>query len=403
MVMLGNAVVSLADTRFFTDNSSLRHVAARTGLPNQISGSNTQSGWRCWNYNYVPCASLRIYFANFYVASTTSGIETGAGGPLTVRVSVEYPRGTFTALQTALIADGSYGYVDVPVTIPAFAWYRINGDFNYLSGGRVLSSGWSNAADRSNGDEYQVGATGYGNAQNDNVLGSGPVAAVFPAAVLAISNRRVWAALGDSIAAGVNDTIADTAGGRGILGRSLARLGPNLNYGVPGDKVSTIATSSANRIALLQLAGTEGVILEAGVNDLFSGSRTSAQVLADRATIRGLMPGALWLDTTITPATTSTDNWQTATNQTTFGAASNTQRTTFNDALRAGTALAQGSIGTIDIAALVETAPSNNAGPVLNGGVWIPGLIGYTDGNHPNSRCCEQLEPLVTRALLSRR
>jgi len=384
----------------YTQTLAMRHIAARTGIPNTISGSNTQAGFRTWNYNYVSCTSLRIWFANYYINSTVLGVETPAGGPLTVRISIEYPKGTYTPVYSTVIPDGDNGYVDVPVSIPAFAWYRINGDQNYLVTGRVLSSGWSNSMDRSNGDEYQVGPSGYNHIVDGSVLGSGSVAGVYPTAICAMSSLPVIAAVGDSIVAGVNDATADASGGRGILGRGLTDLGPHMNMGVPGDRAQYFATLGTKRVALMLAAGVTTAILELGVNDIMNASRTSANLLADRATIRALLPGVTWFDTTITPATTSSDNWQTATNQTTTGAGANTQRTTFNDALRAGSVLTS---RIIDIAASVETSAANNVGPVLNGGVWIPGLIGFTDGTHPHSRCNEMLAPIVSRAIAFRR
>lgn len=382
--------------------ATLRHVAARSGLPMQISGSNTQAGFRTWNVNYTQVRWMRIYFANFYASSAVSGVETPAGADMTLRCAVEYPRGKFTSITTTVIPDGGIGYVDISVSIPAFAIYRICGDINYPAAGRVVSSGWANNCDRGNGDEYQVGPSGYGHITDGTVLGSGGSGGIYPLAVLAYSKIPVWSAIGDSITAGVNDTISCASGGRGLFGRALSRIGPHLNMGLPGDRATWFTTNSVRRMEIMRIAGVSRAVLALGVND-FANSRTSANVLADRTSIRALAPSWTWIDATVTPSTTSTDNWQTAANQTVTSAGVNTQRTTFNDALRSGTAMLSGSSGTIDLASMVETSTTNERGPILNGGVWIPGMVGYTDGVHPSSTGVEQIDPYVHRALSARR
>lgn len=383
----------------FASAAGLKQVTNRVAVPMQRSGTNTQSGWRSWQISYVAVTSLRIYLPNFYVLS---GVETACGGVQIARISVEYPRGTFTPIQTVSIPDFSYGYVDVPVNIPPFTWFRINGDMNYAAGGFVPAVGWTNACDRGGGDEYSVGAAGYGHTQDDTVLGSGNASSMHPLLVLAQSNRLVWGVIGDSIAAGVNDAQSDPNGGRGLVGRALAEIGPHVNFGCPGDQAVLYAAGSTLRNQLMQLSGMTKAFLELGVNDFFTGSRTSTNVLTDRQTIRNQYPGVTFYDTTITPATTTTDNWQTAVNQTTTSATPNTNRIAFNDSLRAGTALGQGSLGTLDIAAEVETSSGNQYGPVIDGGVWIPGIVGYSDGVHPNSNGYIRTNNAARRFLVNR-
>lgn len=91
-------------------------------------------------------------------------METGSGGDATFNVSVEYPRGSWAAVQTVVITSNTTGYVDVPVTIPAFAHYRITGDETVAGGGNVFFSNWSSILDLGAGDEYLLGAGGIGHA-----------------------------------------------------------------------------------------------------------------------------------------------------------------------------------------------------------------------------------------------
>lgn len=380
---------------------TVRQVTNRTAIPSTKSGGSVNSGWRAWQMSFVPISAIQIIIANFYVSSTTSGVETGAGGVLNCYLSVEYPKGTFTRItwnggsQFGVIADNSYGATDLfPLgfTIPAFAKFRIAGYNVYPSGGTVLSQNWSNNCDRSGGDEYQTGA-GVDNTMNSTVMGSALVGGHLPSAVMALSDRGVWATISDSIGAGVNDMTFDPSGGRGLFGRSLAKMGPNLNMGIPGDQATQYAVNSTRRRAIMAAAGMTSAILELGVNDL-NNARTSAQLLADRVTIRGFFPGVSVFDTTITPSTTSSDGFKTAANQTVTNAGNNTQRTTFNDSLRATPPAT--SAGIIDIAQVVETSTASELIPVLNGGVWLPGYVGPTDGIHPSSKGYMASEPLIT-------
>lgn len=397
---IGNLVGTLnGDTRGFTATTTVRQVTNRTTLFNQISGSNTLSGWRSWQISYVPIKALQIAIANWYV---NSGVETGTGGTMTVPLYVEYPHGTWTPIfqngAAMVIANGATGVTDLtPINIPAFTPFRISGSFTMGAAGRVPSCGWTNTCDRGNGDEYAVGAGTTGHEQDDTVLGTGLASAVQPQAVMALSNRDVWCSLGDSIAAGVNDFAASPDGGRGMFGRSLAKLGPQLNYGCPGDQAVKYVAGNALRLALMQLAGANNIICELGVNDIFTAARTSAQLLADRATIAGLLSSASWYQTTITPNTTSSDNWQTATNQASPNSGDSAVRITFNDALRNSTSLPYQRL--IDIASRVETATTNQVGPVVDGGVWIPGLVGFSDGVHPSSNGYEVISGLVDQLL----
>jgi len=196
------------------------------------------------------------------------------------------------------------------------------------------------------------------NTMNATVLGGGPAVAWMPLYVLASSNRRVVALIGDSIAAGVNDSTLDPSGGRGLLGRAMAQSGPHLNYGVPGDRAQWYVGNSVLRRAAIAAAGATHGFLQLGVNDYGAGARTSAQMLADRSTIRGLLPSLQIFDTTLTPACNSTDGFRTATKQTPSGSSSNGNRVTFNNTLR--TTVQTGSVGVLDVALYAETSPIVN-------------------------------------------
>lgn len=361
--------IGYTDPRLVSAPPTIRQVTSRVGISNQISGSGTRQGWRSWQFSYVPLTALKVCRWNGYTNGSSggvSGVETGAGGVLTSKMTVEYPYGTFTTLtwssaSSGTIADNTVGCTDLTAlgfTLPAFTWFRIAGDDQYLSGGRVVSSSWSNVTDRAGGDEYQVNTT-QDNTGNDTVMGTGIAQSVFPQLVLGQSDRKVWAVVGDSITAGVNDIILDPSGGRGLLGRSLAKLGPHLNYGVPGDRASYYVSNSTVRRSLITTGAATAYIDELGVNDVNAGAATSSAILASRASIAALT-GLSTLDryeTTITPITNiytaGGANYATAGGQTPSATSVNTNRIAFNQTMR--TAKIPSLIAVIDVASMVES------------------------------------------------
>ena len=103
----------------------------------------------------------------------------------------------------------------------------------------------------------------------------------------------------------------------------------------------------------------------------------------------------------VTPQTSSTDTFKTAAQQSVSAAGTNSQRLALNAALRGG--MQPGSTGLIDVAALLETSPAYEHGPVQDGGVWLPRYIAGSDGTHPNSLGAMAVKPLVQGALTMRR
>ncbi len=471
--------------------ATVRQITSRVALPGVISGSNTQDGWRAWQMAYDPVSALEVCFYNGYIPS--GGVETGSGGTATYRVYVEYPHGTWTTLTwggagSGTVANNSTGCTDLTslgFTIPPYTRFRITGDVSIPSG-HVVSSGWSNVCDRANGDEFLLGASGYGHGQDDTVLGASTpnnaAQCYYPALVMGYTDKSVWGLVGDSIANGVNDMASDPSGARGLYGRAMAVLGPHINYGVSGDQsgLYSVSANSTNRTALLAQGGATSILLQLGVNDIFTASKTADQLVTTNNTIVSNLQAAIpnihvyWV--TITPSTTSTDGFATTANQTTSSVNSNNRRTQYNDFLRgyaaagwtstctlnsttavtgctslpvttvapgmnvtgtgiaasttisavnltAGTitlsqnaTLSQSSTltllwpsmtstfptsaaGIVDVARLLEGASYQSAGPVNNGGVWLAGYAGQTDGLHCNLSCDYLAQPPMTNML----
>lgn len=399
--LAGKALAQNADPRVRSATSSLRQIGNRVGIFNQKSGSNTRAGFRTWQVNYVAAAPV-VCFWNGYSNSALSGVETGTGGVMSLKLYLEYA-GVVTPLTwggaaTSSIANNAIGCTDTaPITIPAYAKYRLCGDMQMGSGGTVPSSGWSNSADPGNGDEYQVG-TSADFCATGTALAKTAATAIYPQLVLGQSDRTVWAAIGDSIVAGVNYTQPQVSGGRGILA-AMAEAAPVLNYGLPGDRATWYATNSAIRRQMIGMAGATSAVLELGINDITSG-RTAAQLLADRATIRGLLPSLTFYETTVMPTASSSDTptFKTTANQTVAGSSS--VRTSFNGSLRGGVS---GVAGVLDFAAEVETSTSVPQGTSLDGGAWLPECMVGGDGTHPIEQCERQRIAPIVRAMQATR
>lgn len=399
--LAAKALTQNADPRIRSAGSSLRQIGNRVGIFNQKSGSNVRAGFRTWEVNYTSAQPI-VCFWNGFTNSALSGVETGTGGVMNMRLYIEYA-GTTTPLTwggaaTSAIPSNSIGCTDpAPITVPAFAKYRLCGDMQMGSGGTVPSSGWSNAADTGGGDEYQTGTTS-DYCASGTALAKTAATAVYPVLVLGQSDRTVWAAVGDSIVAGVNYLQPQISGGRGILA-AMAEGAPILNYGVPGDRAAWYVANSTVRRQLIATGGAIAAVLELGINDVTSG-RTSAQVLADRATIRALLPGLAMYETTLMPTASSSDSpaFKTTAGQTEAG--SSAQRKAFNNALRGGVA---GVAGVLDFAAEVETSTATPQGTSLDGGVWLPECMVGGDGTHPSEQCERQRIAPLLRALQATR
>lgn len=399
-----DAVAALADPRRNKPSASLRQVTARVGFPNAISGGNATAGGRISTFSFVPLDSIQLAFHNGYSNSAVSSVETGAGSACTMFCSVEYPAGTFTQITWAgaasgVIPDNETGFTDIvklPFTIPAYARFRIAMYQVWSGAGRSVSHSYSNCLDRANGDEYNSPSGNNYTMVSTPYTGTGSNnSAIMPALVLGYSNKIVYGVAGDSISRGVGDlpTPVPMMGG-GLFARAMAATGPYINMAVPGERADRYILNSAKRRAIMAAGGMDRAFLQLGINDGSAG-RTSAQILADRVTIRGLL-GVPVYDTTLTPNTSSSDAY--VANQT--PKTGEADRLAVNVALRAGVGLT-GCFGVIDTAAPVETDTATQSAPVLGGGLWIQRYAYGTgaDGIHPTNAAHEAITPIILRFL----
>lgn len=356
--------------------SFLRQVATRTIIPNTINNTLFWKQNRRQHIASVAITSLQAVFADFFVNSNTAGftqfIEAGPGAATSITASVEYPAGTFTQIKFSASATGSIPNNSmlvsdaVAISIPKGASFYIN-QWEHNTGGILYTT--YGVSPFFTGDFFQFGSTALTDQTMTGISSStSPGVFVLSSAVALIAQTTAKSVLiiADSRGQGVND-VPDAALDVGELARSIGPSAAYINAGISGDFAQGFLTSNANRVALG--AYVSEIYIQLGVNDFFNFTRSSSQLVADRASIAALYPGKPAYQTTIMDETGSSDGWTSAT-QTQNNASANTIRIAFNSTVRAG---ATGFTGFADLTSVTETA--------LASGLWnFPGWT--TDGVH---------------------
>lgn len=334
-----------------TVDEYLGAIGTRTCQPNVRHATNKQIMAHTRHFHRDAGDTLRICLPNFIVTTTSStptgtGQEAGGGGVMTYTAAYEAPDGTrypFTfngGAASGDAPDGSWVWTD-DLTVPPFK----PGDMYTLhyygnTTGRIVYQSiatLSQGIDQASGDAMRVGVSGIADQTVSGTLVSNVTAGsgitLLPLAIVARTTRRSVYILADSRSAGANDTY-DRAGDVGEVARSIGASMGYINLSVPSDRALWWLTYNAARIQFVDYV--TDVVIVLGINDLISGGRTSAQVLADLATIVGLIkarkPSVRVYIGTITPHVTSSDSY--ASNNT--AQSTNANRIAINDAIRAG-------------------------------------------------------------------
>lgn len=295
-----------------------------------------------------------VVFANF--KKTSGNVETtyGAG---TIKAAIEYPAGTFT-LANECIAAGN-GPVAFPiglaaltfnVSIPWYARFWVR-SLQQNSNQIIFSSLATNSCDPTEGMEIGTGAV------SDKVM-TGTVSQSFnrsqgywPIAILAQTRRPSFLLVGDSRGSGYSGdgAVTDASGDVGQLARLVGRSYSYINIAIGSSLLATYLSQS--RTYTDQLTSFVSNIINAhGVNDIQSGGDSAATLAGRRATLAATAGYAgKVIGTTLTPNTSSSDNFATIANQTV--GTNGTKVMDFNTLARAGIA---GEIGLLDISDMVD-------------------------------------------------
>jgi len=380
----------------------IRQVSSRSGLDYLTSNA----------YQYILSRSVAfatdgditnigILDKNWSVSKATNDVEMAIGvHSMDISAAIEYPAGVFTPLTFGGATMGSIAPMAelasdlVPIFIPKGSkyWiriYRHNPDGIYFTDKGYAGTGTSSVQGDSDGGMWGTSIASFNGATvtSGNVVtqytvpGTNNCYTAMPVVIFGTlrNPKPAIALIGDSRVRGEEDT--DTSSFfLGELDRSLGQYFNTANFGVSSDKIATFLTNGIRRMAVINKYFTHAII-ELGVNDVFSGSASLAQMKANIGSLLLLFPGLKKYLTTLAPLTTSTDNWATAYNQTIT--ANDSVRTGYNTWLR--TATISNVSGIVDVAAYVEVDKTNTLS--LNGGYWITdGIAGtYVSNNNTDT------------------
>lgn len=290
------------------------------------SGANPQVNCRTSHFNEsgIPLTSLALIYGGYAITTVAEAI---CPNNYTITASIEYPAGTFKQVTWSASTSGVVtaginlisDYVNVSIPANTQFWVRTYG---VAAGGGIFPvSGAS--LNTTMGDLGEQAASGLA----DKTLGgtiSGSVNTLRPAAILSNvpSNFQSWCGLGDSIMNGTGFPNYDSHTNIGSFGFAATGLVPWIQGAVGGTEAhpQTVANAMQYRLDLLKKAGVTHVIVEWGVNDMAFLINSSATIEADLNTIWTNISGngQKVYQTTITPATNSTDTFMTVANQTAY-------------------------------------------------------------------------------------
>ena len=365
----GNAQLS---TTFGVPPAYLGNVATRMRMPDLNNTGAVAVMSRTMHISRQNLTSVQVVFPNFYVNSASNG-EQSPGAAAVTTASIEYPSGIctpfkFSGAYQGSIAGNSLIISDaLPVSIPSGTKFWIRQWYNNpvavpYTGYSIAVSAVNDAANYSASSETD--ATQSCATVTSNFTGR----VNYPLALLSMTNNPSAILFGDSRVVGVLDTQNDATGDVGELERFIGPGYAYINMSVFGDQLGLTLASTANRQIMAQWGSF--AIDEYGVNDVETGNKTSAQVVASRQLAKTLLfPNIPVYGTTLPPYTTTTDSCATLTNQTV--PTNDPQRVAFNTAELAGIT---GEVGTIDLNSVIDPTGTNK---------WP---VGYsTDCQHENS------------------
>lgn len=331
------AIAALDAPASYLGQVATRSLMTNTQLPNN-SGEWEMSRSMHWSRAVIvnPTLVMPSFFVN------TSNVETAVTGG-TIKVSIEYPAGTFTlsdqniAAGNAAVSQSTLTVLTFTITIPENAQFWVR-TLQVNSNGPVYSGLPAYTLDPSDGFEFGTGTP-------TDLTTSGTVSFggfyYSPILILAQTIQPSFCIIGDSreIAGGevATDATAD-------IGQDARTIGKVYGYGSLSNSSTTISAflsatkTIRNQILQGTISGISGTpyfthIIDAyGVNDL--GAGTTATLITNRASFAALYPGSTVIGITLYPNTSTTDNWATTTNQS--PTTSETKMLVFNDAVRAG-------------------------------------------------------------------
>ena len=319
-------------------------VGSRTTVPGAASASLAYN-FRQAEHNRTgqSLAGIGVSMVNGFVS--TSGVETTSGGTLTYNGTIEYPSGTvignitWNGVSSVTVAELAVQHSDitpVPSLVPPDAVFFVNmriipngaAKTPYTSAWGGINTALGDGVVQTSSDLTNSPAT---IAAGGNGLGG--TNELRCAAIFGVhSTRKAIILLGDSRQGATGDLTVDSTGNEGEIPRALGQVRPILNVGRGSDERQWFVASHAFRAPFSNLCA---VAIDAyGINDFRTGSRTSAQFLADGVTVRTLLALPYYQ---CTPMMASVGAWTLADgSDQAVNSTINTPRVTACTAIRAG-------------------------------------------------------------------
>jgi hypothetical protein len=343
----------------------LGQVASRTFAPNQYAGGQLTSMSRTGHLASTTITQLKLIFVGWYYSATAESNQTSGA---TWHASIEYPSGTiagqalFSGSSAGVCAAGGMIISDwiTGLNIPSGVrfWVRVHQAapsgiiYRTTSGGTVFQ-----------GSAY--GAAVADDTMNLNAVG-GSALYIGPAGVIANTTVPSIAVLGDSRTVGISSFVDPTSGEISAAKSGLYDA-PSIDFAISSTSTPYyLAATAPKRIALG--AYCSHIFNYLGINDV-NGGTTSAALLTNQQQVKADWGGKKMVCATLDPHSSSTDAWATTVNQTPN--ADNTNRTAYNDAIRAVPAW---------LSAYIEAADATES--ARNSGLWKPNDT--ADGLHSN-------------------
>lgn len=342
-----------------------------------------------------------------FLYANVSGIEVACPGSRTITGGVENYDGTFSQITfnggstSVALAGGAYIWSD-PIKVKwrkdSFVYVRTWTTTATVANG-VLFGATYNKANIGEWSDYGVVGT-----IPDITLGGSPAVqhnqTFGPITAIGLTNRRGILMIGDSRLRGSNSVgFSPSYNQDGEVAPLFDDLHmPYVNCGLGGEAAYLWTNgTSVHTIRTMLATYCTDLIFDWGINDFNGGGATATGFASNQFTVKsGLVfktPSGLPFTTsgcTVSPYTTSSNNWIDYAGQTVFSVSGNTNRNNYNTLLRANTV--QGIDFTIDISAITEYQ--------TNSGFWLtngtPNWYVRTDGLHPTTVACQAIRDAYT-------
>lgn len=238
--------------------------------------------------------------------------QSPAGNLTIIGAEIEYPTGVFTPIT---FNGGSASVVTAPLTNVTSDWVNISIPDTFLFHVRGLYDGCCNQtrgpnSTLSEGSVYPATGLTLVTARSASFNANFTYT---PSVIFGDTDKSTVVMLGDSLASGLGDNYQRADGSYGATSGALNSYAWAQMVQWGGSPADYLAYAGPLQAELISYA--TDIVAEFGANHLFD-SDSAAKTLADQASIKALYPTKNFHLGTITPKTTTTNNWSDLAGQT---------------------------------------------------------------------------------------